>query len=159
LAKRLCFAGQDAEAFGLFNKVIEAAPDFVQAHYYLAKAYELKGAYQEALAEADKIKPPDAIPFGLTRRGHVYALQGRRREAVEVAHQLQQASKQKHIDPPYIADIYIALGDKDSAFSWLDKAYKDHSPDILLLRTDPTYAPIRSDARFADLVRRLGLPQ
>jgi TolB-like protein/DNA-binding winged helix-turn-helix (wHTH) protein len=159
LAKRLCFAGQDAEAFGLFNKVVEAAPDFVQAHYYLAKAYELKGAYPEALAEAEKIKPPDAIPFGLSRQGQVYALQGRRREAIEVAQKLQQASKQRHIDPPFIADIYIALGDKDSAFFWLDKAYKNHSPDMLLLRTDPAYAPIRSDPRFADLVRRLGLPQ
>jgi hypothetical protein len=45
------------------------------------------------------------------------------------------------------------------AFMWLDKAYENHSPDILLLKTDPTYAPIRSDPRFADLVRRIGLPQ
>jgi tetratricopeptide (TPR) repeat protein len=159
LAKRLSFAGKDAEAFALFNKVVEADPDFVQGHYYLAKAYELKGAYQEALAETNKIKPRDAIPFGLSRRGHIYALQGRRREALDIAHQLQQASKRKHVDPPYIADIYIALEDKDSVFRWLDKAYENHSPDILLLKTDPTYAPIRSDPRFGDLVRRLGLPQ
>jgi tetratricopeptide (TPR) repeat protein len=84
LAKRLSLAGQDTEAFALFNKVVEADPDFVQGHYYLAKAYELKGAYQEALAEANKIKPPDVIPFGLSRRGHIYALQGKRREAFQL---------------------------------------------------------------------------
>ena len=58
-----------------------------------------------------------------------------------------------------IADIYIALGDKDLAFTWLDKAYEEHSPTIVMLKVDPKYDPIRSDRRFSALMRRVRIPQ
>lgn len=159
LAKHLCFAGQYREGMEEFRKVFEADPDFVQAHYYLSRAYALRGAYSEAIAETDKIEPADAIPFATGQRGYVYALQGKRREALEIVEQLQQASKIRHVDPHYIADIYIALGDKELAFAWLEKAYQDHSPDIIMLKVDPKYDPVRSDRRFADLMRRIRIPQ
>src|SRR5262249_33659965 len=73
LAKHLCFAGQYTEGMEVFTKVLEADPDFVQAHYYLSRAYALRGSYVDAIAEADKIKPADAIPFGTGQRGYVYA--------------------------------------------------------------------------------------
>jgi len=159
LAKHLCFAGQYGEGIEEFRKVLEADPDFVQAHYYLSRAYALRGSYAEAIAETDKIKPADAIPFATGQRGYVYALQGKRREAFQIVEQLQQASKTRHIDPHYIADIYIALGDKDLTFAWLEKAYENHSPDIIMLKVDPKYDPVRSDKRFADLMRRIRIPQ
>jgi len=73
--------------------------------------------------------------------------------------QLQQASITRHVDPHYIADIYIALGDKDLAFRWMDKAYQEHSPGIIMLKADPKYNPIRSDQRFSDLMHRLRIPE
>jgi tetratricopeptide (TPR) repeat protein len=159
LAKHLCFAGQYSEGMEYFSRVLEADPDFVQAHYYLSRAYALKGSYAEAIAETDKIKQQEAIPLAIGQLGYVYALQGRRREAIEIVEQLQQASAARHIDPHYVADIYIALGDKDLAFTWLDKAYEEHSPTIVMLKVDPKYDPIRSDRRFSALMRRIGIPQ
>jgi TolB-like protein/DNA-binding winged helix-turn-helix (wHTH) protein len=159
LAKHLSFAGHYSEGMEQFRKVLEAEPDFIQAHYYLSRTYVLQGSYADAIAETEKIKPPDVMPFAVGQRGYVYALQGKRHEALEVVKQLQQAATTRHIDPQYIADIYIALGDKDLAFTWLNKAYEDHSPIIIMLNTDPKYNPIRSDPRFADLVRRVRIPR
>jgi TolB-like protein/DNA-binding winged helix-turn-helix (wHTH) protein len=159
LAKHLCFAGLYDEGMDHFRNVLEADPDFVQAHYYLSRAYALQGLYAEAIAETEKIKPPDVMPFAIGQRGYIYALQGKRREALEVAEQLKQAATTRHLDPHYIADIYIGLGDKDLAFAWLDKAYQEHSPGIIMLNVDPKYDPIRSDRRFADLMRRIRIPQ
>ena len=159
LAKHLCFAGNYSEGMERFAKILEADPDFVQAHYYLSRAYGLKGSFAEAIAESDKIKPPDIIPFGIGQRGYIYALQGKRREALEIADQLQQASRTRHVDPHYIADIYIGLGDKDLAFAWLEKAYAEHSPGIIMMKVDPKYDPLRSDPRFAELMRRIHIPQ
>jgi TolB-like protein len=78
LAKHLCFAGQYDEGMGIFRNVLEADPDFVQAHYYLSRAYALQGLYAQAIAETEKIKGQDIIPFAIGQRGYVYALQGKR---------------------------------------------------------------------------------
>ena len=158
LAKRLCFAGKYDEGMERFRKLLEIDPDFVQAHYYLSQVYGLRGMYPEAIAEVQKIRSPDAVRFVTGQLGYIYARQGRRREALEVVDELQRRSKQTYIDPWYIAHIYVALGEKDLALAWLEKAYEQHSPAMLGLKADPSYAPIRSDARFIDLMRRVGLP-
>lgn len=158
LAKRLCFAGNYDEGIEQFRRILEIDPNYVLAHYYLSQAYELKGAYPEAIAEAKKIKPPDDIPYEMGQLGHIYALVGRRHEALEIVHQLERISKQKHINPYYISNIYIALGEKDLVFLWLERAYQQHSSTMTGLKTDPVYSDaIRSDPRFNDLMRRVGL--
>ena len=158
LARRLCYAGRCDEGMKLFQEVLKIDPDFVQAHYYLSEAYELRGMYPEAIAEVQKINSPDATRYVTGQLGHIYALQGRRREALEVVSRLQQLSQRTYVDPRYIANIYVALGEKDLAFVWLEKAYEEHSSTIPGLKTCWVYDPIRSDPRFADLVRRVGIP-
>ena len=158
LAKRLCYAGNYDEGMEQFRRVLEVDPDFVVAHYYLSQAYEMRELFPEAIAEAKKIKPPDSIPYGIAQLGHIYALQGRRREALGIADQLQQISKRIHINPYYISNIYIALGERDLVFVWLEMAYQQHSSTMCGLKTDPVYSDaIRSDPRFQDLMRRVGL--
>ena len=158
LAKRLCYAGNSDEGMEQFRKVLEVDPDFVVAHYYLSQAYEMKGLFPEAIAEAKKIRPPDSIPYAIAQLGHIYALQRRRREALGIADQLQRISKRTHINPYYISTIYIALGERDLVFMWLERAYQQHSSTMTGLKTDPVYSDaIRSDPRFQDLMRRVGL--
>jgi len=157
LAKRLCFAGQYDEGMERFRKILEIDPDFVQAHYQLSQAYELQGRYPEAIAEVEKIRSPEAVRFVTGQLGHIYAHQGRKREALQAVDELQRSSKQTYIDSGYVADIYLILGEKDLALVWLEKGYQQHSPAMCALKTDPTYAPIRSDPRFVDLMRRVGL--
>jgi hypothetical protein len=90
--------------------------------------------------------------------GHVYALQGRRREALRVIDGLERDSKLTYIDPWYVANIYFALDEKDAALTWLEKAYEQHSPAMDGLRIDLGYDAVRSDPRFVEVVRRVGLP-
>ena len=156
LAKRLCFAGNYDEGMEQFRKVLEIDPKFAQSHYYLSQAFEMKGLFPEAIAEAQKIDSPKEYAIG--QLGHIYALQGRRREALGAVDQLQRLSKRIYVDPRYTANIFIALGEKDSAFAWLEKAFEQHSNAMIGLKCDRLYYdPIRSDPRFGALMARVGL--
>ncbi len=158
LAAYLCFTSHYDEGMKEFQEVLKLDPDFVQAHYLLSIAYELRGMYPEAIAEVQKIKSPDATRFVIGQLGYIYALQGKRREALEVVSELQKLSERTYIDPGYITYIYIALGERDLAFVWLQKAYEEHSPIINGLKVNWRFDSIRSDPRFADLLRRVGIP-
>ena len=158
LAKRLCDAHRYDEGVALFQKTLDVDPDFVQAHHYLAQAYEHMGRYPEAVAEVEKIKSWDDLTFAVGQLGHIYALQGRRQEALEIADKLRRRSAQQYTDPFYLIKIYAALGEKDLALVWLQKGYEQHSVAMLGLRHDPDYDPLRPDPRFQDLIRRVGLP-
>jgi hypothetical protein len=73
--------------------------------------------------------------------------------------ELQEISKQRYVSSASIAMTYAALGDKDQAFAWLEKADKAHDALLARLKVDPRFDILRSDPRFADLARRMGLPQ
>jgi len=79
-------------------------------------------------------------------------IQGFWRQRIE-----QLKSRGGYIEPLTIADFYIRLGDKDQAFAWLEKGYQEHNPFMVGLRSTSRVDPIRSDPRYADLVRRVGL--
>jgi hypothetical protein len=72
--------------------------------------------------------------------------------------ELNKIMKQRYICPYEIATTYLGLGQKEEAFRWLDKAYEVRSMCMMWLKVDPPLYPIRSDPRFADLVRRVGFP-
>jgi hypothetical protein len=78
------------------------------------------------------------------------------RVKLECPHQL---SKQRFVFSYGIALVYAGLGDKDQAFQWLEKSYQDREPRITRIKVDPLFDNLHSDPRFADLVRRVGLPQ
>jgi hypothetical protein len=114
--------------------------------------------YPEAVAELKKIRSRDATDYSIAQLGRIYALQGRKREALASISQLQHLAEQTYVDPGSIAVIYIALSEKDSAFIWLEKAYEQHSRYLDGLKTNWVYEPIRSDPRYAELVKRVGIP-
>jgi TolB-like protein/DNA-binding winged helix-turn-helix (wHTH) protein/Tfp pilus assembly protein PilF len=158
LAKRLSDAHGYDEAVALFQKTLDLDPDFVPARHYLAQAYEQMGRYSDAIAEVKKVKSWETLAYMLGQLGHIYALQGRRQEALEIANELQRRSAQRYTDPVYLPKIYAVLGENDAAMVWLEKAYQERSVGMLLLNHDPDYDHLRSDPRFQDLVRRVGLP-
>jgi TolB-like protein/DNA-binding winged helix-turn-helix (wHTH) protein/Tfp pilus assembly protein PilF len=158
LAKRLCDAQKYDEGVALFQKTLDVDPDFVPARHYLAQAYEQMGRYPDAIAEVKKVKSWETLVYMLGQLGHIYALQGRRQEALEIADELQRRSAQQYTDPVYLPKIYAVLGENDLALLWLEKAYQERSVGMLLLSHDPDYDRLRSDPRFQDLIRRVGLP-
>jgi hypothetical protein len=90
--------------------------------------------------------------------GWLYAVSGRRAEALRVAREFRALSAHAYVDSYAIAIIYAGFGDKDDAFQWLEKGYEQRSSSMLFLAVDPFWYGMRSDPRYADLLRRIGLP-
>jgi len=84
---------------------------------------------------------------------------GKRNEAQKALAEVQEISKQRYVSPSVFALIYAALGDKDQAFAWLDKSIDEHDLLTARLKVDARFDNLRSDPRFAELERRVGLPR
>ena len=115
-----------------------------------------KGMYREALAEFEKLPETRRDVY----QAYVHARLGELSQALRTLDELKAPSKQRSVpaSPFSFAVIYLGLGEKDQAFAWLEKAYKERSFGLLRLEVDPLWDPLRSDPRFADLLRRIGLP-
>jgi len=88
----------------------------------------------------------------------IVPLMGDPAKASQILAELAQDSKRNYVSPYRVANIYTALGDKDEAFAWLERAYDDRSHLLVFMNIDPRVDSLRNDARFVDLVRRVGLP-
>jgi len=146
------------EAIEQFKKMLEMDPNAPLAHYHLGLAYAERGMYREALSELEKyVELTRRSPLSLAFLGNVLARSGERSRALQLLAELQAASKQKYVYPVSFARIYTGLGDKEQAFVWLEKGYEERSAPLFYLKVDPIWDPLRSDPRFNDLLRRIGL--
>jgi TolB-like protein/DNA-binding winged helix-turn-helix (wHTH) protein/Tfp pilus assembly protein PilF len=152
-------ARQYDQAIEQERKVLELDPNSIIAYYFRGMAYLKKSMDKEGMADFEKavaIAPGD--PQALTGLGYGYGVTGRRAEAQRVLDKLNQLSKQKYVSSVWMAKIYAGLGEKDKAFEWMEKAYEDRSiVSFGLIKTNPMFDPLRSDPRFADLLRRTNL--
>jgi hypothetical protein len=89
--------------------------------------------------------------------GHCYGLCGKTDKAAQVLEDLKERSKQRYVSPMTLALIQIGLGEKDQAFQWLEQAHSQRDGRLIYLKVSPVYDAIRSDSRFLDLVKRVGL--
>ena len=155
----LSLAGQPDQAIQQLRKTIELDPNFILAHYRLGQAYVEKQMYSQAIDEFNKVlNLPNGKPLGLMGLSYTYALAGRRQEAEKTLNELLELSKVQYIAPGQIAIIYIALGEKDKAFERLEEANRVYDLNIMRLKVERRFDPLRSDPRFDDLVRRIGIP-
>jgi serine/threonine-protein kinase len=133
-------------------------PKLAPAHYNLGMVYEQMGRYSEAVAafkEAKNLDPTNWPTSALLCHG--YASSGDRLRAHPLLLELTQQATRGSLDPVWIGLIHAALGDKERAFAWLEKAYQARSDTLLFLKVDPKYDSLRSDPRFSELVKRLNL--
>jgi len=150
-------ARQYDKAIEQLRKTIEMDQSFYFAHAQLGMAYQMKGDFHDAIAEYQKARQLNDDPFVLALLGDIYAVSGRKDEALKILDQLKQLSKQRFVYAYGIALVYVGLGDKDQAFQWLEKSFQDHEARINRLKVDPLFDSVRSDARYADLIHRIGL--
>ena len=139
------------------HKALELNPNSLAGRQWLGMAYEQKGMYQEAIAEFQKCKALDDTPDWLAFLGHAYGVSGRRTEAVSMLGELKKRAKEGYVSPYYMALVYIGLGEKHPAIEWLERAFEDRSGWMISLETNPQLDSLRSDSRFRDLLRRVGV--
>jgi TolB-like protein/DNA-binding winged helix-turn-helix (wHTH) protein/Tfp pilus assembly protein PilF len=140
-------------------KTLELDQDYALAHWYRGLAYEQKKMYPEALREMGRAK--DLLPTNLAVQcdiGHVYAVSGDKGSAEKVIAGLKEESAHRYVNQYELGLIYVGLGQSDQAFQSLERAFREHSDMLVYLKVDPRLDSIRSDSRFADLIRRVGVP-
>jgi len=153
-------ARQYDEAIKQFYKTLEMNPDFFHAHLFLADAYEQKGMYEEAATAFEKV---------ITLRGgsvemaaglrNGYKASGERGYFQEKLKFLEGRWRRKKEGAYQIAEVHASLGEQDRALEWLEKAYERRDMSLVNLRVTPKFDGLRSNPRFQDLLRRVGLPQ
>ena len=158
LGQTLRWAGRLDDSIDQLHATIAMHPDFAYAHFLLGLAYLQKGAHEQGIAELHKSREL----FGgrseeLGALGHAYATSGRRDKALKLLSEVNRLSKQRHISPLIAAGIYLGLGDKDRVFELLEKAYQDRDFRIGLLLVEPAFVGLKSDPRYADLLKRARL--
>ncbi len=157
-------ARQYDNSIQMARNLLERVPDDTWEMAILGWDYEQKGMHEQAIAEFKKAveltnkDSPLFSPFYLAGLAHAYALAGRRSEAEQVLQGLLERARQSYVSPFDIALIYAALGEKDTAFAWMAKAVTERSTWLVYSKWEPRLDPLRSDPRFQDLVRRIGLP-
>jgi len=156
LAELLVLAHSDDDSIRQSRKTIEMDPNFALAHNQLAQAYLQKQMYDEAVAELKTaVQLSGGSPAFIANLARAYVASGKRSEAVKLLGDLKKSANPGYSNASEIAVIYAALGDTDQAMNWLEKGYEERFNPGVLLR--PGFDPLRSDLRFQNLVRRIGL--
>ena len=157
-AEAYYYAHQYDDTIASSNLTLEHSPTFVLAEFWLGSAYREKRMYPEAIQHFKKASAvlPDnaALPMAY---GYALAVSGDANGAKNVLVQLEALSHSRNVPAIYFAGIYTGLGQKDQAFQWLDKAVQQRNDRLIYLGVDPIAGPLRSDARFNRLLKRINL--
>jgi tetratricopeptide (TPR) repeat protein len=141
-------------------KLIDLDPNFGPAHQYLALSYLKLGRTDEAITEMEKavtLTKRSSITLG--DLGYLYGILGKKAEAMTTLKELEEKYDKREANSAYVAAVYAGLGDRDRAFEWLEKDFKDRSGKLAEIRWQIQFESLRDDPRFADLLKRMGLPQ
>jgi len=158
LGKELYFVRRYDEAMVELRGVLELDPDFVSAHNWLSDTFLEKGLYHEAIAELEKTKPLKEKRIYLRQTAYLYARMGQRVQAERALSKSLRLSRGKEVSSGAVALVYASSGNLDKAFLWLERACAERSSFMTSLKYWSAFDPLRSDPRFSDLVRRVGLP-
>jgi len=150
------FYARDYErAIEQMQNALRLEKGFPSAFQILLISYAQRGQHDLAIAKIREIGENDAPGTA----GQVYALAGRKDDAMRVVGELDRRSGREYVSASTFAFIYTELGEKDKAIDYLEKAYDERAFQMQFLKVDPRWDKLRGDPRFADLMRRVGLPQ
>jgi len=158
LAVQLYLARRFDQAIEQAHNTLEMDANFAISYQLLGEAHVSKGLYREGLLALEKfsaLSRTSAISRALV--GYSLARLGERSAALRIIEELTSASKHSFIPAFLYALVYAGLEDKDQAFGWLEKAYEERFNRLAYLKQDALWDPLRSDPRFIDMLRRLGI--
>jgi tetratricopeptide (TPR) repeat protein len=159
LAWHYLFSRQPDEALEQARETLELDPNSPSATWLLGLAYEQRQLVSQAIDQLRKaVEVSKGNPTMVASLGRTYALAGKRDQVRSLLGQLKELSGRLYVSPYEVALIHAGLEDKDEAFTYLQEAYEHRSGGLAYLAVDPRLDGLRSDGRFAELVRRVGLP-
>ena len=157
--QKFWWSGDHERAIEQLKKALEFDANFAWTHIGLARAYALGGMYEESLAACEKVATLfGGNPHSRALRSLILAMAGKTDEAKTILNELNDRPKLDPLTLIYSAESCSVLGEKDKAFQFLEAAYEDRVSLLVYLDVRPTFNNIRSDPRFTDLRRRIGLP-
>jgi eukaryotic-like serine/threonine-protein kinase len=153
----LLLKGDVSRALEEARRVVDLDPNYPRGREALGWVYLKQGRNSEAIAELQK-----AVAAGGDRRifsslGYVLAISGKKAEALKLLKEVQAKYERHEALGRDVAGIYAGLGDKDQVFIWLEKDFQARVGPLSRIRWEPPFESVRSDPRFADLLRRMGL--
>jgi tetratricopeptide (TPR) repeat protein len=148
-----------AHAIEQARKTLELFPESLQACYAFGLAELCQFRHDEAIAVLEKAVAISPAPISIAYLGCALARAGRIQAALTLLDDLLRRSEREYVLPRCFVYLYAALAKRDLAFEWLERAYEEHDAGLLMLRVMPLYDPLRSDPRFAQILRRIGIPR
>ncbi len=152
------YARRFDQAIEALRKALELDPTNASAYLHLAWVYPERGMHNEAIAAAQKyIALAGPQPDALSALGYAYAEAGNRTQAQKLLRDLEDRSKHEYVAPYELAIVCVGLGETEQALAWLEQGFRRHDPKLRRLKVDRKFDPLRTDPRFQDLLRRIGL--
>ncbi len=149
--------GDFTAAISLLQRMLHIEPTSPRLHFALGRTYAASERPAEALQEYQLARIRQDNTEVRSSIAYAYALAGRTREAVALMDSLKRNMIREFVDPSRIAEIYTALGQKDQALDWLERAFREGSAGLVFVKTDPWYKSLRSEPRFKALLSAMGL--
>lgn len=141
------------------EKALQLDPKHFMLHFILGRSYmrlgNSKKAIEQLKAASDR---PGEIPLVDAALGLAYAVSGHKEETQKMAEQFKRVFSKRYIPPTYFGMLYAGMGDRDRAMAWLEKALAERADGLTWLAVEPMLDEMRSDSRFQELVRKIGLP-
>jgi Flp pilus assembly protein TadD len=157
LAMILYLARRYDQAVQVLERTHEIDPNHFLSHLRMGLVRIQQNRYDNAIRELrTAVTLADQSTETLAALAMAYAAAGMMNEAEEIIGGLEKLQGKRYVLPYNIAKIYAAASDKDKAFGWLEKAYEEGNPDLIELNSEPVFDRLRIDARFSDLMRRIG---
>jgi serine/threonine protein kinase len=140
-------------------QTVELDPNYPVTYWILGLLYRATGRYEFAITQGEKSTSlSGGSPLMRAALAHSYGKAGRTKEALQILDDLTKLAEHKYVASHFFAGIHIGLGENDRALEYLEKSYQEHSHWLIYLPIDPSMDDLRSDPRFQDLLRRVGLP-
>jgi len=156
----LLLTGKTPGAIAQFEKITKTDPDYASVHFWKAWAHERVGDFDQAIEGAKKAAELQGnVGLGKINLAAIYARAGKREQATKLLDEIETDLSGDYISPAWLALVKFGLGQNDEAFNFLEKAYQEHDGFLLYFREFPWTAEYRTDPRWLEIERKMGLPK
>jgi eukaryotic-like serine/threonine-protein kinase len=151
--------GRNDDAIEELRRTVELDPNFPITYWILGLVLRKMGRFELAIVEGEKgVTLSGGSPLLRAALAQTFGTARRREEAIQILDDLTKLAKQKYVPSYFFTGIHIGLGENDRAIEYLEKSYEERSHWLIYLHIDPSMDGLRSNPRFQELLRRIGLP-